>query len=309
MIDVTMLGSSALMPLPDRALASAYICCSGRGILLDCGEGTQTALRRWGCSLLKTDLIALSHYHGDHIFGLPGLLQSMNALSRTEPLYITGPEGLESELEPILRLAGPLCYELHLLDIPAGGEIRLRSLNRSWPYEACLHSFNTRHRVQSQGYSFVLSRAGKFLPERARALAVPMACWGRLQRGESVEVEGCTVLPQDVMTEPRRGIKVVFSGDSACCDELRENARNAQLLILDATYGEDEQAELAEKYGHMNFAQAAGLAEASGAQRLWLTHYSPMIKNPEDYIENAGRYFPESCCAYDGMHIKLEFED
>ena len=118
MIDVTLLGTSALLPLPDRALTSALLTLNGRSILFDCGEGTQSAARKAGVSLMKTDLIALTHYHGDHIFGLPGLLQTMGVMERAEPLFITGPEGVREELAPILKLAGPTGYEIRLIELP-----------------------------------------------------------------------------------------------------------------------------------------------------------------------------------------------
>lgn len=307
MIELTLLGSSALMPMPDRALSAAWLSCAGRAILFDCGEGTQAAARRWGASLMKTDIIALTHYHGDHYFGLPGLLQSMNALERNEPLYITGPEGLERELEPILKLAGFLRYELRLISLPEQG-LELREICGGFPHGARLIPFKTQHRVESIGYIFSLPRAGKFMPEKAAALKLPQSFWGRLQRGESVELDGSIIVPEMVLGEPRRGIKLVFSGDTAQCEELTKAAEDADLIIADATYALDEQAELALQYGHMNFAQAAQTAADAGARRLWLSHYSPMVKDPQEHIHIARAIFPETECGYDGKHIKLGFE-
>ena len=308
MIDVTLLGTSALMPLPDRALSAAYLSCAGRGILFDCGEGTQAAARRAGVSLMKTDIIAISHFHGDHYFGLPGLLQSMNALDREEALYILGPECIGQELEPILKLAGYLKYELRILPME-GGELMLRDICPGFPHGSKLSAFKTKHRVESIGYAFTLPRAGKFMPEKAEALGLPREFWGKLQRGEAVEHEGSCVEPGMVLGEARRGIKIVYSGDTAVCPELLQAAADADLLISEATYGLDEQAELAAEYGHMCFAQAAKIAAEAGARRLWLTHYSPMIKEPEEYVENAVAVFPETECGYDGKSIKLSFEE
>lgn len=308
MTEMCLLGTSALMPLPDRALSAAYLSCAGRGILFDCGEGTQAAARRAGISLMKTVLIALSHFHGDHYFGLPGLLQSMNALDRQEPLYIAGPEGLERELEPILKLAGELKYEVKLISLLHGRQLKLHELCPAFPHAASLRAFKTAHRVESLGYAFSLPRAGVFLPEKARALALPQKDWGRIQRGETVEFQGRSITPEMVLGPPRRGIKIVFSGDTAACDELTLAAAEADLMICDATYAEDEQAERAAEYGHMTFTQAACTARLAGVRRLWLSHYSPMIKSPEDYIQNAREIFPAAECGYDGMHIRLSFE-
>lgn len=308
MIDVTLLGTAALAPLPDRALAAATVACAGRVVLIDCGEGTQTAARRAGVSLMRADLIALTHYHGDHIFGLPGLLQTMNVLGRAAPLYITGPEGLRDAMAPILCLAGRTEYDVRLIDVPPEG-LSLADIAPGWPAMARLDAFPTNHRVPSQGYVFALERAGKFRPDRARALRVPVTLWGRLQRGETVVFEGKAFCPADVLGAPRRGLKVVYSGDTAACEALDAAVADADLFICEATYGADEQGQMAADYGHMNFTQAAATAVRAHARRLWLTHYSQMITDPLEYLPSAQNIFPETACGADGMRIKLRFEE
>ena len=305
MIDFTLLGTAATMPLPDRALSSAVLRCNGRTILFDCGEGTQTAAHKAHISLMKTDLIALTHYHGDHIFGLPGLMQSMNCLGRTEPLYITGPEGIEDELAPILKLAGYLQYDVRLIT----GKVQLSSLNASWPNGAVLTPFATDHRVISCGYAFTLARPPRFLPENATGLGIPVSCWRRLQNGESVQTGGKVFTPDMVTGNARKGLSIIFSGDTAPCESLLEATNGADLLVCDATYAEDSQADLAALYGHSTFSQAAALASDANVHRLWLTHYSQMIDSPEAYLPNAKRIFPNTECGYDGKSIKLIFEE
>lgn len=307
MIDITLLGTSALVPLPDRALTALQLTCGGHSILFDCGEGTQSAARKAGVSLIKTDIIALTHYHGDHIFGMLGLLQTMNSMGRTEPLYIVGPAGLEKELAPLITLVGWLAYELRLTEISEEG-VELNDLTQGWPHGAKLTPFRTEHRVSSQGYVFTLPRAGKFMPEKARALGVPNNQWRFLQKGETVQLGDITVTPEQVMGPPRKGLKFVFSGDTAKCETLVGAARDADLLICEATYGENEQAQLAIDHGHMNFAQAAQTAAEAGAKQLWLAHYSQMIENPEDYLENAREFFPQTQCGTDGKQCTLVFE-
>ena len=308
MIDVTLIGTSALLPLPSRALTSVLLTCGGRSILFDCGEGTQSAARKAGVSLMKTDLIALTHYHGDHIFGMPGLLQTMFCLGRTDTLYITGPEGLREELAPILKLAGWTGYGIELIELPPDG-LRPAELAKGWPTEAKLTAFQTEHRVPSRGYCFTLDRAGKFDPERARALGVPMNRWGVLQKGGSVRVGKTDVYPEQVMGAPRKGLKFVFSGDTTACDSLTEAAKGADLLIAEATYAEDEQAQLAIEHGHMNFAMAGENAAKAAVKELWLAHYSQMIGDPKEYLDNAARYFPNTVCGEDGMSKTLRFEN
>lgn len=308
MIDITLLGTSALVPLPDRAETAALLVCGGHSVLFDCGEGTQTAARRAGVSLMKTDIIALTHYHGDHIFGLPGLMQTMSILGRTDPLTILGPGEVQRELAPILTLAGALAFPVQIFSLPEEG-IALNRLHPGWPDGAYLSAFPTMHRVVSQGYVFALHRSGKFLPDKARALEIPEILWSRLQRGETVTHNGCTVLPEQVLGPERKGLKVVFSGDTIACPSLVQASQNADLLLCEATYGENEQAALAASHGHMNFAQAGTVAAEANAKRLWLMHYSQMVEAPEDYLPNAQAAFPTAVCGVDGMQVTLRFEE
>ena len=307
MLDITLLGTAALFPLPERALTAAALECAGRVLLFDCGEGTQAAARGAHVSLMKADVIDLTHYHGDHIFGLPGLMQTMTCMGRTDPLYLCGPQGLEQAMGPILQLAGWQSYDVRLLTLPKEG-VRLAELMPLWPVEARLSAFPTEHRVPSQGYCFSLGRAGKFLPEKARALGVPMQQWAFLQKGQTVEVNGQAVAPSQVLGPERKGLKVVFSGDTMACDSLTDAAFRADLLICEATYGENEQAALAIDHGHMNFAQAARTAADAEAQELWLCHYSQMIEDPEAYLPLARQIFPNAQCGRDGMRVTLRFE-
>ena len=301
MIDITLLGTAALFPLPDRALTADFLSCGGRSILFDCGEGTQTAARKAHVSLMKTDLIALTHYHGDHVFGLPGLLQTMHSFGRTRPLYITGPAGLREALAPLLYLAGETCYEVRLANA-CEGTVPLPC----FPAGAAVTCFPTEHRVPSQGYCFTLGRPGKFLPERARALGVPPRLWGTLQKGESVSVDGSSISPEQVLGSPRRGLKIVFTGDTAACDSLLRAAREADLLISEATFAGDEE-EKAREYGHMTFAQAACLAAGADVRELWLAHYSQTVRDPESALPEARAYFENTVCGVDGMKKTLRF--
>ena len=308
MLDVTLLGTAALMPIPDRALTAATLSCGGRTILFDCGEGTQSAARRAGVSLMKADVIALTHYHGDHIFGLPGLMQTQEVFGRTQPLTIIGPGGIGAALRPIMELVGHTGYPVRLMELPPEG-VRLCDLARGWPEAARLTPFSTEHRVPSQGYCFTLARAGKFMPDRAKALGVPVTQWGLLQKGQSVQAGGMTVCPEDVLGKPRKGLKVVFTGDTALCDSLVTAAAGADLMICEATYGENDQAQLAREYGHMVFAQAAEAAKRAGARRLWLAHYSQVVEDPRVYLPNATAIFENTVCGEDGMSATLRFED
>ena len=233
MLTITLLGTAATMPLPDRALTAAVAECGGHSLLFDCGEGTQTAARRAGVNLMKLDAICLTHYHGDHIFGLPGLLQTLGCQGRTRPLTIFGPaEGMEPVWGAIRTLTGPQPYAIRA--VPLGTDpVRLDALAPGWPVGAGLLPFRTKHRVPSRGYRLDLPRAGRFDPARARALGVPVQQWSMLQRGEPVTLEdGTAIAPGQVLGAPRRGLRFVFSGDTAPCAALEQAAQDLSLIHI-----------------------------------------------------------------------------
>ena len=217
MLKVTLLGTGGTQPLPDRALAAAAVTVGGRSVLLDCGEGTQVGLRRYGVSAYRLSAVLLTHYHGDHILGLPGLLQTLGSLNRTEPLTIYGPKGIEPVAQAVTALAGPQAYPVRwqVADEP----FHIDTLK--------ITPFPLTHRVPCCGYVLALPRAGRFDPARARAAGIPMPYWKTLQRGEAVG--GCT--PEQVLGAPRRGLKVVYATDTRPCAALEAAARDADLVV------------------------------------------------------------------------------
>ena len=221
MLKVTLLGTGGTQPLPDRALAAAAVTVGGRSVLLDCGEGTQVGLRRYGVSAYRLSAVLLTHYHGDHILGLPGLLQTLGSLNRTEPLMIYGPKGIEPVAQAVTALAGPQAYPVRWQ--VADGPFHIDTLK--------ITPFPLTHRVPCCGYVVALPRAGRFDPARARAAGIPMPYWKTLQRGEAVG--GWT--PEQVLGAPRRGLKVVYATDTRPCAALEAAARDADLLCMDAT--------------------------------------------------------------------------
>ena len=265
--------------------------------------------RRAGVNLMKLDAICLTHYHGDHIFGLPGLLQTLGCQGRERPLTIYGPEGL-GEVWPALRtLAGPLPYPVRAVQLDTD-PIDLTTLSSGWPAGAQLTPFRTRHRVPSRGYRLDLPRAGRFDPAKARALNVPVPAWKLLQRGQSIPLEnGAVVTPADVLGPARRGLRFVFSGDTAPCPALEQAAQNADLFLCDATYPDNEQEAQAKQWGHSTFAQGAAIAKKADVRRFWLMHYSPMILEPEAALPNAQAVFPAAECGFDGKQIILQYDE
>ena len=257
---------------------------------------------------MKLDAICLTHYHGDHIFGLPGLLQTLGCQGRTRPLALYGPKGLGEVWAALQALTGPLPYPVcpEVLDAPAA----LRARFGGWPQGAKLTPVPTRHRVTSQGYRLDLPRAGRFSPEKARALGVPVQQWKALQQGQSVALaDGSIAAPESVLGPARQGLSFLFSGDTAPCAALEQAAAGVDLLLCDATYALPEQAAQAKQYGHSTFGQSAALAAKAGAKRLWLVHYSPMITDPEEELAQAQSLFPAAECGFDGKSIALQYEE
>lgn len=232
----------------------------------------------------------------------------MHSLGRTETLYITGPEGLEKTLEPVLKLVRWTDYEIKLFSLPKNG-LRLSEFIHGWAFEAKLSAFKTEHNVPSQGYCFTLGRAGKFMPQRAQELNVPVTQWGVLQKGGSVQVGDKIIFPEQVLGEPRKGLKFIFTGDTTKCDSLVEAAKGADLMICEGTYGKNEKEEVALRHGHMTFSQAAEMAKRAEVNQLWLAHYSQTIRDPRVYLENATKIFPNTICGRDGMSTTLHFQD
>lgn len=299
MVQVTLLGSGATRPLPHRALAALWLQVGGRGLLFDCGEGTQVSAQRFGASLYRLDTLLLTHYHGDHLFGLPGLLQSMAALGRTEPVTVAGPPGLDGVLDAVLTLAGPLPFALcrHTFG-DCRGSLAL-------PSGAVVTAFPARHRVPCCSYLYTLPRAGRFDPDKAKALGIPVAWWRSLQAGQPAG--GFT--PDQVLGPARRGLRLLYATDTEPTAELAEQARGVDLLCMDATYADDADAPKARLYGHATCAEAGALAAEAGVRRLWLTHYSAAVTDPEAGLAAARRQFPAAEAGFDGKTLTLTFDD
>ncbi len=299
MVQVTLLGTGATKPLPNRALAALWLQVNGRGLLMDCGEGTQVSAQRFGASLYKLDTLLLTHYHGDHLFGLPGLLQSMAALGRTDPVTVAGPPGLDAVLDAIAALTGPLPFAIRRHTFAEGrGTLDL-------PGDAAITAFPAKHRVPCCSYLYTLPRAGRFDPERARALGIPMIHWRTLQSRRPAG--GFT--PDQVLGMARRGLRILYATDTEPTDELRRMARDVDLLCMDATYADDADTPKARQYGHATCGEAGALAAEAGVRRLWLTHYSAAVTDPDPGLAAARAHFPEAEAGYDGKTITLTFED
>lgn len=302
MLDVCLLGSGGMMPLPYRFLTSLMTRFNGSSLMIDCGEGTQVAVKEKGWSFKPIDVICFTHYHGDHISGLPGLLLTMGNADRRESLTLIGPKGLERVVSCLRVIAPELPFPIIYQEIQ--GAEQTFELNG---YR--LKAFRVNHNVLCYGYTIEIDRAGKFDVERARANEIPQKYWSRLQNGETVESEMGILTPDMVLGPQRKGIKLTYTTDTRPTDSIRENAKDSDLFICEGMYGEKEKAAKAVEYKHMTFYEAAELAKEANVGEMWLTHYSPSLTKPEHYMNDVKKIFPRAKAGKDGMSVDLMFED
>lgn len=302
MLDVCLLGCGGMMPLPYRWLTSLMTRLNGSSLLIDCGEGTQIAIKEKGWSFKPIDVICFTHYHGDHISGLPGLLLTMGNADRREPLTLIGPRGLERVVSALRIIAPELPFEIKCVEIE-GAE-------QTFELEGYrLKAFRVNHNVLCYGYSIEIDRAGKFDVARAEANQIPKQYWKVLQKGENVELDGTVYTPDMVLGAPRKGIKLTYTTDTRPTDSIRNNAVGSDLFICEGMYGEKEKAAKAVEYKHMTFTEAATLAKEAAVKEMWLTHYSPSLTRPEEFMEDVRRIFPNAKAGKDCMSVELEFPE
>lgn len=302
MLDVCLLGTGGMMPLPYRWLTSMMTRCEGSNLLIDCGEGTQVALKEKGWSPKPIDVMCFTHYHADHISGLPGLLLTMGNAERTEPVTMIGPKGLERVVGALRMIAPELPFSIRFIELAEN-----REQLRIGPY--VIDAFRVNHNVTCYGYSISIPRRGKFDVERAREQAIPQRFWNRLQKGECVEESGRLFTPDMVLGSERKGIKVTYCTDTRPVPVIAEYAKNADLFICEGMYGEEGKELKAKEYKHMTFYEAAGLAKEALPKEMWLTHYSPSLTRPEEFIDKVREIFPKAKAARDGWTAELGFEE
>lgn len=300
MLDLCLLGTSGMMPLPGRWLTALMTRLEGSSLLIDCGEGTQVAIREKGWSVNPIDVICFTHFHGDHISGLPGLLLSMGNSDRTEAVTIIGPKGLEKVVESLRIIAPGLPFPIEYIEL---GEQEQEFIIHGYHLKA----FRVKHNVTCYGYSITVPRGGRFFPELAKEHNIPVQMWGRLQHGETVEIDGKTYTPDMVLGPPRRGIKLTYCTDTRPTESLVRNAADSDLLICEGMYGEAEKREKAIENKHMMFTEAAEVAAQAEVEEMWLTHYSPSLLYPQNYMKEVKRIFPNAHAGKDGMSRTLGF--
>lgn len=297
-MELTFLGTSSAVPSIKRNHPSIVLKAFGEVMLLDCGESTQRQLAFAKISPMKITKIFLSHFHGDHILGLPGLIQSMGFRGRTSTLHIYGPKGLNILKEPILNLGYCLIeFPIEFHEIDSGTIVETE--------EYIIKCIETKHNVINLAYSIEEKKKPRFLRDKALELGVPIGPdFGKLHNGEEIEINGNIIKPSDVLGSPRKGKKVCYSGDTMPCEAMIELSKNCDLLIHESTYI-NEDYDKAKQNAHSTASDAANIAKEANVEKLIITHISTRYKNDKILIEQAKKVFKNTYLANDLMRIEI----
>jgi ribonuclease Z len=314
MLDVVLGGTGGMMPLPKRFLTCLLVELEGKSFLIDCGEGTQVALKRAECKLSRLDLLLITHFHADHISGLPGLLLSLANAGKTSDLIIAGPRGLRRIVEALTIICPGLPFNLDIreLDTREPSEFTFGEIGHG-KADALLNAphFNIvslplRHRVPCLGYFAEFKRRPVFNPDKARALDVPLKCYRLLHGGESVTLDDGRIITTDMVTDgDRETVKISYCTDSAPFSQIADFANNSDLFVCEGMYADDAMRDKMEDKRHMLFSDAAKLAKAAEAKELWLTHFSPAELHPKNGLDSVQKIFPNTIVPYDGYRKTL----
>lgn len=302
MIDFLLLGTGGMQPLPNRWLSSLLVRCQGELILFDCGEGTQIPWKSFGWGFRRLSAICISHYHADHIAGLPGLLHSVANAGRTEPVDLFGPVGIEPIVTGLRVIAPRLPYELRVHELRSGDRFDLPA-NLSGTVLA------GEHGLPCLLYRIDLGRERRFDPARASEIGIPRQLWSKLQAGDPVEWSLGSAVPEQVLGPGRRGLSFAYVTDTRSLPSFPAFLRDVDLLVSEGTYGDIDDTEMARTHHHMTFGQAATMAKQAGAARLWLTHCSARMDDPSAFASNATGIFQATDVGYSGMTTTLSFVD
>ena len=298
-MELIFLGTSSMVPTKERSHSAVFITCRNQGILMDCGEGTQRQMKTAGIKLVKINKILISHWHGDHMLGLPGLLQTLSSGSNTYSgtLEIYGPPGISAQFARLKEaLEFQLSFETRIIDAKPG----VIFSNDDFRIETA----ELDHAVLSHGYSIIESDVRRIKTEEVKKLGIPEGpLLGSLQRNESVEWKGKTVSPEQV-TELTKGKKLTIIPDTALCRSAIDLAKDADVIISESTYANDLH-EKAELHKHLTAGQAGLIANKANAEKLVLTHFSQRYKNTQQVEEDARTVFDNVIAATDFMKLRI----
>ena len=302
-MEITFLGTASAVHSSTRSHPSIALKAFGETMLFDCGEGTQRQLIYAKISPMKISKIFITHYHGDHILGIPGLLQSMKFRGRETKLTIYGPKGLDDLRQAVLNLSFPnldfpdFDFPIEWIEIDSGTIIEND--------EYVIKAQRVKHSTITLAYSVEELKKPKFLRQKAIDLGVPEGpAFGKLHNGESIEVNGEIIKPEQVLGPPRKGRKLTYSGDTIPCEEIINFAKDSTLLIYESTYKEEDK-DKADLHGHSTSVDAANIAFNSNSKELILTHFSTRYTDVNDLLKEAQEIFENTKIANDLMKVEL----
>lgn len=298
MLDLCLLGCGGSMPVPGRNLTSMIISYEGRKLLIDCGEGTQLSLKMLGWKIKNIDVILFTHFHADHIAGLPGLLLTIANLGRKDNMVIIGPSGLIKVVTGLKVIAPALPYNIELIEF-YGKEKYFKKIGFF-----NINVLSVDHSIPCFAYSINIERNRKFDKEKALKNKVPLILWNKLQKGEEVKQGDKTYTPDMVLGCKRKGLKISYCTDSRPSRELVKFIDKSDVFICEGMYGDEQEICKAIRYKHMMFWEAATVAKEGKAGELWLTHFSPSMINPEIYLENVKNIFKNTIIGQD-RYVKI----
>lgn len=297
MTEVILPGTGGMIPLSERWLSTCHISHNGMNFLIDCGEGTQIALEEAGIKAGRIDVILITHFHADHIMGIPGLLLSMANKGKKSPLLIIGPKQVAEVVSSLCVVTPKLPYEVRLMETEDGAKTEIGEIE--------IESMMLSHRMPCYGYRFTIKRKPVFSPEKAKALDIPVKFYNTLHNGEEVKLDnGRIVKPEEVIESYRTPKIITYCTDTLPIPKIADFAKDSDLFICEGMYADDEMAEKMTEKHHMLFSDAVKLAAKANVKKLLLTHFSPAMKNAFEYEGYLKEMFENGIVGYDGIKIE-----
>jgi ribonuclease Z len=304
MLDIILPGTGGMLPSDTRWLSCCWLESQGSAVLIDCGEGTQIALKKQNLRLGNVNTLLITHFHADHVSGLPGLLLSLGNYGKTSPLLIAGPRGLGKIVNALLIIAPNLPFPIEIKELFGDTSGSETFSNDGFQIE----SFRLRHGMICLGYKITLFRKPIFNPEKASALNIPVQLYKHLHAGETVEHDERKITPDMVLDGERSPLKVGYYTDTRAFREIADFMNGCDLLIAEGMHGDEEIRDKIHEKKHSLIRESAKIATLAEVQKLWLTHFSPALINPREYLGAARAVFPNTKMGYDGIKMTLPEE-
>ena len=295
MVDVCLAGTGGMLPLVRRYLTCCWVEVMGKAILIDCGEGTQMALSSADCHVNRLECLLITHFHADHISGLPGLMLTLGNHGKTTPLTIAGPAGIGKIVSSLLVIAQNLPFEIKIKELDRKN---CESFNI---FDLQIDTLPLKHKISCLGYSITYHRKPIFNPEKAKSLNIPVTYYRYLHAGENVEIDGKVYTPDMVLDGERKPIKVTYCTDTKPVESMVDFARGSDLFICEGMYFDEQMRDKMDEKHHMLFTDAASIAKKADVPELWLTHFSPALTHPAEFKEDVQKIFKNTVVSFDGI--------